>query len=1318
MGQKLKGVWGMRKLIITTVCVSFMGVATSEDGPEQPIPDLTKREELTRINERWVGPLGIYCGAWRPRQRSDEAKWVRQLLVQEVEEGSPADGVLQVGDVILGASGTGAKEVPLFEGAPWAMIPIAEAITEAEAHDPALLKLRIFRFISEGKTKEDPDAVKGPSIDDLDIDALEPAGGADPLKDLGLSPNKEPGTDAEPKLVGKEMIVTIELDALGRYSETAPFDCNKSRNILNQGIDALLKEEKGDKAGFSVLCLLAAAHPDDPRHDAIMSKAGEWAHALEPEGSPWFVGPKLMALSEYYMKSRDESIFPKLEALAEYHALRVSWFGTCGHRYSEPQPDGSPNGRIAGYGPITCSGALGFLGLSLAREAGVESEAVEKSYRAQRAFFGHYAPRSGMGYGEMPYGLSSGGDYNGKCSMSGLALALEDGQEEKAKFFARVATLSSSDIRKYAHGGSYFGQVFHPIGAALGGAKAANMQFREVLWHMELKRRWDYRWIYDSSGNGYNDFEHAAAALIFYAAPLKQLVITGRDRKGSLELTDEEFEEMVKVKSFDGSETSHAELIAALPTAQGFMRGPVADELARRLKDSPEAPETSDTIDRLLAMAGDTKAGVFGRTGACFALMKIKDRSGEPLASLKNAEIAEGMVQLLKDPDPYIRFAGVRALQRLDSATVRAHADAIMDAIAATGRPTFPLDEEDPLQWAHGEMGDLLVRNALKDGLDGVNRDKLIPAIRSLLQTPNGGARGASSMILTSLNKEETLAVSDLLVDNIRVSPPGNAMGGKGSTLNSQKALAAHYFEEAISLSVNYGPAEAIKSKVPQQFGRAALGMSSARKVMQTAGEQMLVNAVDARELVEGILKGEAPTELSSLKRIESVSAADPVLKLPAATTELTVEASNFAAPGEGQTTYTWRKLYGAGKVSFSPNGSGQSKTSTATFIDKKPGKYCFEVEMTDELGLTVVRDNVIVTLNDASGKLPRNQAPQAQSQTLAAMPGFPLPVTFSGSDPDGDHLGYTVTELPSRGVLTAADGRLIEAMAAVDGPITYTADFGYEGTDELAFYALDGQGERAKGTIAFQVSAAKVPVVLYEGFEYPHGGVHGKEGGSSFGFDGPWMNSRGTDQNYRVHRASIENPGENLSVNYPNMPSRGGRLTGGGHTTVSRLLDTKLLAKHGLFEPGGELWFSAYADGWDVRFSFVGPNIDFGFSVTSKQMRVLTMLNGEQVGEDHQTWSHSAGVRFAENEPMMIVGHCVWGKTEEEPDTLSIHRVYNAPVFGPMLIEKPAAVMREPIDQEKLNSILLNLSEKRAIDEIRIGTSPASVLQGTVPMP
>ena len=51
-----------------------------------------------------------------------------------------------------------------------------------------------------------------------------------------------------------------------------------------------------------------------------------------------------------------------------------------------------------------------------------------------------------------------------------------------------------------------------------------------------------------------------------------------------------------------------------------------------------------------------------------------------------------------------------------------------------------------------------------------------------------------------------------------------------------------------------------------------------------------------------------------------------------------------------------------------------------------------------------------------------------------------------------------------------------------------------------------------------------------------------------------------------------------------------------------------------------------------------------------------------------------------------------------------SIHRVYDAPVFGPMLLENPVTVMEEAIDQQMLDSLLIYVDQQRVIDEIRIG--------------
>jgi hypothetical protein len=224
----------MRYLAATVMCVCVAtGAMAAEIPGSNGVPDLTKGGELSRINKRWVGPLGVYCGAWRPSHRvKGQLEHVRQLLVLGVDEGSPADGILEVGDVILGADGTGAGEVPLFESAPWAMIPIAQAITEAEARYPAILKLLRWR---NGKTKT----------------------------------------------------VTIKLETLGRYSDTAPYHCEKSTRILRRGIKALYEANKPDKAGFAILCLLAADDPTNPENQKYQARARQWAHELKYIAGPW-----------------------------------------------------------------------------------------------------------------------------------------------------------------------------------------------------------------------------------------------------------------------------------------------------------------------------------------------------------------------------------------------------------------------------------------------------------------------------------------------------------------------------------------------------------------------------------------------------------------------------------------------------------------------------------------------------------------------------------------------------------------------------------------------------------------------------------------------------------------------------------------------------------------------------------------------------------------------------------------------------------------------------------------------------------------------
>ncbi len=90
----------------------------------KPIPDFTKGGEKDKAHDWTLGPTGARGWIWG---RNLETTKARQILVTKVAGGSPADGILREGDVILGVDGN------LFSDD--ARKVFARAITEAEKRE-------------------------------------------------------------------------------------------------------------------------------------------------------------------------------------------------------------------------------------------------------------------------------------------------------------------------------------------------------------------------------------------------------------------------------------------------------------------------------------------------------------------------------------------------------------------------------------------------------------------------------------------------------------------------------------------------------------------------------------------------------------------------------------------------------------------------------------------------------------------------------------------------------------------------------------------------------------------------------------------------------------------------------------------------------------------------------------------------------------------------------------------------------------------------------------------------------------------------------
>ena len=87
--------------LMALVMAGIHGV-TGAAVPAPVVPDLTKGAKNEGFQEWNMGPTGIRGGAFC---QGFDTSASRQILVSEVAKGSPADGVLTSGDVILGVNG-------------------------------------------------------------------------------------------------------------------------------------------------------------------------------------------------------------------------------------------------------------------------------------------------------------------------------------------------------------------------------------------------------------------------------------------------------------------------------------------------------------------------------------------------------------------------------------------------------------------------------------------------------------------------------------------------------------------------------------------------------------------------------------------------------------------------------------------------------------------------------------------------------------------------------------------------------------------------------------------------------------------------------------------------------------------------------------------------------------------------------------------------------------------------------------------------------------------------------------------------------------
>ncbi|MFT6862777.1 MAG: hypothetical protein ACJAVK_001337 [Akkermansiaceae bacterium] len=222
-----------------------------------------------------------------------------------------------------------------------------------------------------------------------------------PLMDFGNAIEESEGRDGKLTLMvtrnEKPIEVVIELEAIGTFAETYPFNCKKSALLAKGASDYLsghsfIMREQCHAKCMSGLALLASGRMEEAK-----TLAHAWLQLPSKGVWVWPVCYQCIFLSEYHLLSKDKVVLPVIQALAaklesgqvadmnDYKDRTHGGMGKVGHKFRT-----GGLGHITvidGYGTMTITTALGLTAWELAKKCGatVDQAKVDLAFTYLRA---------------------------------------------------------------------------------------------------------------------------------------------------------------------------------------------------------------------------------------------------------------------------------------------------------------------------------------------------------------------------------------------------------------------------------------------------------------------------------------------------------------------------------------------------------------------------------------------------------------------------------------------------------------------------------------------------------------------------------------------------------------------------------------------------------------------------------------------------------------------------------------------------------------------------------------------------------------------
>jgi hypothetical protein len=524
-------------------------------------PDLTKGEPLPegKLHDWNLGATGARGWMFTEKLETTSA---RQILITKVDKGSPADGVLETGDVILGVARNRFSHDPRVE--------FGKALTAAEAGDGRLALTRWRK-----------------------------------------------GTTAN---------VEVKLPVLGAYSATAPYDCKKSKLIYENGCKSLAKrmEDPGYAKtqnpitrSLNAMALLASGKEE---YLPLVQREAEWASGFESDSfETWWNAYVIMLLSEYQSATRDDSFAEGMKRLVMEAANGQSAVGSWGHKYA------LPNGTLSGYGMMNAPGVPLTISMIMARDNGLKDPVLDRAIERSTKLLRFYIGKGAVPYGDHGPWTQTHED-NGKCGMAGVMFNFLGDAKGAEYFSRMSVAAHGPERDTGHTGNFTNMTWAMPGVALSGPQATGAWMKEFGAWYYDLARTWDGRFPHPGApelhGDAYDGWDSTGAYLMAYAMPLKKIRLTGKQPNlapqidaataQSLILDGRGWSNADRTSAYD--KLNEKELLERLGSWSVPVRERAAMALVRRKGNKP--------VRELVAMLDDPN--LQARYGACEALGYLK----------------------------------------------------------------------------------------------------------------------------------------------------------------------------------------------------------------------------------------------------------------------------------------------------------------------------------------------------------------------------------------------------------------------------------------------------------------------------------------------------------------------------------------------------------------------------------------------------------------------------------------------------------------------------------------------------------------------